>query len=317
MVGESLNERLINRIFTETQVTKLYNLYGPTETNNVTCYTYKPGDVVIETIGRPIANTQIYLLDAQGEPVPLGAEGELYIGGAGVARGYLNRPELTAERFLPDPFSDKPSARMYRTGDLARYLPHGNLVYLGRIDQQVKIRGFRIEPGEIEARLMEHPTVREVVVQPWTNGIDCDARLVAYVIADPDASLANNLRTYLTSLLPDYMVPAAYVCISSLPLTPNGKLDRRALPAPDDEAFARQLYEEPQGETEEKLAAIWSDLLGIDRISRNDNFFALGGHSLLIVRMLTQLRKAGLDTNIKKIFDTPSLAALAETIGKY
>ncbi|XP_031624485.1 uncharacterized protein LOC116341514 [Contarinia nasturtii] len=317
MVGEPLNERLINRILTQTQIIKLYNLYGPTETNSVTYYTYKPDDVPIETIGRPIANTRIYLLDSQGEPVPLGAEGELHIGGAGVARGYLNRPELTADNFLPNPFVENATARMYRTGDLARYLPDGNLVYLGRIDQQVKIRGFRVEPGEIEARLVEHPLVREAVVQPWKAGLDSDTRLVAYVVADPDASLADNLRRYLASLLPDYMVPAAYVCLSSLPLTPNGKLDRRALPAPDDEAFARQIYEEPRGETEETLATIWSELLGFERISRNDNFFALGGHSLLIVKMLSKLRQIGLDTKVREVFNAPSLAALAETLNPY
>ncbi|XP_031634798.1 uncharacterized protein LOC116348076 [Contarinia nasturtii] len=299
--------------------TAVFNGYGPTETTIAATTWSCPIDFDSHSIpiGRPISNNRIYLLNAQGEPVPLGAEGELYIGGAGVARGYLNRSELTAECFLSDPFSDKPSERMYRTGDLARYLPDGNLVFLGRIDQQVKIRGFRIEPGEIEAHLVEHPLVREAVVQPWKNGIDSDTRLVAYVVANPDASLANNLRTYLKSLLPDYMVPAAYVCLSSLPLTPNGKLDRRALPAPDDEAFAHQLYEEPRGEMEEKLAEIWSELLGIKRISRNDNFFALGGHSLLIVRMVALLRKAGLDTSVKKIFDAPTLFALAETLGKH
>ncbi|XP_031639847.1 uncharacterized protein LOC116351838, partial [Contarinia nasturtii] len=243
--------------------TTVINAYGPTETticaNTWSC----PVDFVNHSIpiGRPLSNIRLYLLDEQGEPVPLGTEGELYIGGAGVARGYFNRPKHTTKSFLPDPFSENATARMYRTGDLARYLPDGNLVYLGRYDQQVKIHGFRIEPGEIVARLMEHPSVREAVVQPWKDEINSDTRLVAYVVADPDASIANNLRTYLTSLLPDYMVPAAYVCLSSLPLTPNGKLDRRALPAPDNEAFARQLYEEPQGKMEEKLASIWSDLL--------------------------------------------------------
>ncbi|XP_031634856.1 uncharacterized protein LOC116348125, partial [Contarinia nasturtii] len=317
MVGEPLNQRLINRIFMQTQIMKLYNLYGPTETNNVTCYTYKTGDVVIETIGRPIANTRIYLLDSQGEPVPLGAEGELYIGGAGVARGYLNRPELTAEFFLPDPFTGDPEARIYRTGDLARYLSDGNLVFLGRIDHQLKVRGFRIEPGEIEACLVDHPLVREAVVLSWKNKPDADARLVAYVVADPDISMIQNLRTYLATLLPDYMMPAAFVCLSSLPLTANGKLDRHALPTPDDEAFARQSYEIPKGVMEVKLASIWSELLGIERISRHDNFFALGGHSLLIVRMLSQLQKSGLVTKVREVFDAPSLAVLAETLSHH
>ncbi|XP_031637847.1 uncharacterized protein LOC116350245, partial [Contarinia nasturtii] len=318
LAGEPLNSNLIERIFTQTQIATLSNLYGPSEaTTYSTWHKYKRGDVRIETIGRPIANTRIYVLDSHSEPVPLGAEGELYISGAGVARGYLNRTELTAERFLPDPFSENPMARMYRTGDRARYMPDGNLVYIGRTDQQIKIRGFRIEPGEIEARLNEHHLIHEAVVLSWKNQPDSDAQLVAYVVAEADTSLAQNLRNYLASLLPDYMVPVAYVFLSSLPLTPIGKLDRRALPAPDDKAFVRQSYEAPQSVMEQKLATIWSDLLDIDRISRHDNFFALGGHSLLIVRMLSELRNIGLDTSVREIFDTPSLAALAETIGKY
>ncbi|XP_055308630.1 uncharacterized protein LOC129572646, partial [Sitodiplosis mosellana] len=290
-------------------------MYGITE---ITVHaTYK----IIETlenaysIGRPLADLRAYLLDARGEPVPLGAEGELYIGGAGVARGYLNRPELTAERFLPDPFSDSPAGRMYRTGDRARYLSDGNLVFLGRTDQQVKIRGFRIELGEIEARLVEHPQVHEVVVQTYGNG--SDARLVAYVVADADTLLAQDLRKYMLKLLPNYMVPAAYVCLPSLPLTPNGKLDRRALPAPDDAAFARQQYEAPQGEMEEKLADIWRELLGIDRISRHDNFFALGGHSLLVVRLLAQLRQIGLNTTVREMFNSPNLVKMASSLDRY
>ncbi|XP_031635535.1 uncharacterized protein LOC116348624, partial [Contarinia nasturtii] len=237
--GEELNQMTVKN-WSEKNAnsqTILINMYGTTETPSAIHGRVEISNDV-HPIGRPFPDLCVYLLDPHGEPVPLGAEGELYIGGAGVARGYLNRPELTAERFLSDPFSENPTARMYRTGDMARYLPDGNMVYMGRTDQQVKIRGFRIEPGEIEARLVEHPLVREAVVQPWKDEIDNDTRLVAYVVADSDASLANNLRTYLASLLPDYMVPAAYVCLSSLPLTPNGKLDRRALPTPDDEAYA-------------------------------------------------------------------------------
>ncbi|XP_031634343.1 uncharacterized protein LOC116347764 [Contarinia nasturtii] len=299
--------------------TKVFNSYGQTETTITATNWLCPVDFKSHPIpiGRPMSNIRIYLLDLQGKPVPLGAEGELYIGGAGVARVYLNRPELTAERFLPDPFSENPEARMYRSGDRARYLPDGNLVYLGRTDQQVKIRGFRIEPGEIEGRLIEHPLVQDAVVLSWKNKPDTDARLVAYVVAEQDISLALNLRTYLVDLLPEYMVPAAYVCLPSLPLTPNGKLDRRALPAPDDESFARQSYEPPKGEMEVKLATLWSEILGIECISRHDNFFALGGHSLLIVRMLSQLRQAGLDTNVREVFDAPSLAALAKTLGHH
>ncbi|XP_031639730.1 uncharacterized protein LOC116351730, partial [Contarinia nasturtii] len=295
--------------------TNVVNVYGPTETTITATTWICPIDFKshLIPIGRPLSNIQVYLLDAQGEPVPLGAAGKLYIGGAGVARGYLNRPELTAERFLSDPFSEHKAARMYRTGDLARYLPDGNLVYLGRTDQQIKIRGCRIEPGEIEARLVENPLVHEAVVQPWKDEIDGDTRLVAYVVADSDASLANNLRTYLSSLLPDYMVPAAYVCLSSLPLTINGKLDRRALPLPDDEAFARQLYEEPRGEMEEKVAKIWNGILGIERISRNDNFFELGGHSLSVMQF-TNLIKMHYDIRVsaRAVFSFPILKDLAE-----
>ncbi|XP_031638911.1 uncharacterized protein LOC116351023, partial [Contarinia nasturtii] len=299
--------------------TMVLNVYGPTETTVIATIWSCPTNFSSHSIpiGRPLSNTRVYLLDAHGEPVPLGVEGEMYIGGAGVARGYMNRPELTAERFLPDPFSEMPAARMYRTGDLARYLSDGNLIYMGRTDQQIKIRGFRIEPGEIEARLIENPLVHEAVVLPWKNGSDTNERLVAYVVAETDTLLAQNLRTYLVSLLPDYMIPAAYVCLSSLPLTPNGKLDRSALPPPDDEAFVRQSYEAPNGEMEEKLAAIWSELLGIERISRHDNFFALGGHSLLIIRLLSQLRQIGLDTSAPEVFNTPTLASMAKTLGKH
>ncbi|MER8428721.1 AMP-binding protein, partial [Mesorhizobium sp. M1403] len=207
---------------------------------------------------------RVYLLDGHGAPVPFGAVGELYIGGAGVARGYLNRPELTAERFLADPFSGEPGARMYRTGDLGRYLPDGNLEFLGRNDDQVKIRGFRIEPGEIAARLCEHAWVREAAVVAHGDGAD-DKRLIAYVVAaeagsdDEDGStLAATLRTYLSARLPDYMVPSAFVQLAALPLTANGKLDRKGLPAPDDDAYARAAYEAPQGEIETTLAQIWA-----------------------------------------------------------
>ncbi|MER8621991.1 AMP-binding protein, partial [Mesorhizobium sp. M1409] len=213
--------------------------------------------------GRPIANTRVYLLDGHGAPVPFGAVGELYIGGAGVARGYLNRPELTAERFLADPFSGEPGARMYRTGDLGRYLPDGNLEFLGRNDDQVKIRGFRIEPGEIAARLCEHAWVREAAVVAHEDRADAK-RLVAYVVAaeagsdhEDGSTLAATLRAYLSARLPDYMVPSAFVQLAALPLTANGKLDRKGLPAPDDDAYARAAYEAPQGEIETTLAQIW------------------------------------------------------------
>ncbi|WP_338861074.1 amino acid adenylation domain-containing protein [Mycetohabitans rhizoxinica] len=297
---------------------RLWNLYGPTETtiwSTVSQVGEYPADQPIELIGRPIANTQIYLLDSYGQPVPLGAAGELYIGGAGVARGYLNRPELTAERFVPDPFAPEPDARMYKTGDLARYLPDGNLTFLGRNDHQVKIRGFRIELGEIEACLAQHAQVREAVV--LALGESQDKRLVAYVVAEADESLTNALRMHVSAALPEYMVPSAFVRLEALPLTPNGKLDRRALPAPDDEAFAHQAYEAPQGELECTLAEIWSELLGVEQVGRHDNFFALGGHSLLAVQMIERLRRCGLGMSVRALFDTPVLSALAQSLGQH
>ena len=271
-------------------------------------------------IGRPIANAQVYILDAHGEPVPVGVAGEMYIGGAGVARGYLNRPELTAERFLPDLFTGEPGARMYRTGDLGRWLADGNIEFLGRNDFQVKIRGFRIELGEIEARLAEHPAVREAVViaREDTPG---DKRLVAYFTSserdesDESAIAAEELRSHLSAKLPEYMVPAAYVRLESLPLTPNGKLDRKALPAPEDDAYSTPGYEPPQGETEAKLAAIWAEVLKLDRVGRHDNFFSLGGHSLLAVRVVTRLQQAlSVEVAIRDLFTHPVLADLARAL---
>ncbi|MBN3775130.1 non-ribosomal peptide synthetase, partial [Burkholderia sp. Se-20378] len=301
---------------------QLHNLYGPTEAAiDVTAFTC-PADFDAQSvpIGKPIANTRIYLLDSYGQPVPLGAVGEIYIGGAGVARGYLNRPELTAERFLADPFVADPLARMYKTGDLARYLPDGNLVFLGRNDHQVKLRGFRIELGEIEARLAEHPAVREAVVLARED-VPGDKRLVAYVLRAHDENvpdtedLATALRTHLSARLPDYMVPAAFVTLDSLPLTPNGKLDRRALPAPDGEAFARHAYEAPQGEIETTLAQLWSELLGVDRVGRHDHFFTLGGHSLLAVRLLSRLgQRFAIELSLATLFAQPTLRGLADTL---
>uniref|UniRef100_UPI0036DAA4D6 amino acid adenylation domain-containing protein n=1 Tax=Photorhabdus sp. RM322S TaxID=3342825 RepID=UPI0036DAA4D6 len=316
LAGEPLKGALIEQIFAETQIQRLCNLYGPSETTTYSAWLpIQRGDRIIESIGRPIANTGLYLLDEYGQPVPLGVVGEIYIGGAGVARGYLNRPDLTAERFLLDPFSEVPDARMYRTGDLARYLPDGNLAFLGRNDQQVKIRGFRIEPGEIESRLVEHPAVSESVV--LAQGEGQDKRLVAYVVAEADEGLVTNLRAYLQAILPDYMVPSAFVRLDELPLTPNGKLDRRALPAPDSEAVARQVYVAPQGETEMALAAIWRELLGIEQISRYDSFFALGGHSLLAIRVAERLRHLGLTLTASDLFQSPVLSDLAQTLGQY
>jgi arthrofactin-type cyclic lipopeptide synthetase C len=277
----------------------LQNLYGPTETTvDATAWSYSHELTLVNPpIGRPIANTQIYILDEYGDPVAVGVAGELYIGGAGVARGYLNRADLTAEKFLKDPFSSIPDARMYRTGDLGRWLADGNIEFLGRNDYQVKIRGFRIELGEIEARLAEYPGVREAVViaREDTPG---DKRLVAYYTEALGGEFtvgAEALRTHLSASLPEYMVPAAYVALEFLPLTPNGKLDRKSLPAPELDAYATRGFEPPEGEIETKLAAIWADVLKLDRVGRHDHFFELGGHSLLAVTLIERMRRIGFE----------------------
>ncbi|MBS9440045.1 amino acid adenylation domain-containing protein, partial [Photorhabdus noenieputensis] len=316
--GDIPDLQVIAQVLDNRPPQQLLQAYGPSEgTTFTTVYPIVAlaQGVTRIPIGRPIANTRIYLLDAYGQPVPTGAIGEIYVGGDGVACGYLNRPDQTAERFLTDPFSDQPDARMYRTGDLARYLPDGNLEFLGRNDQQVKIRGFRIEPGEIENRLVEHPAVREAAVSALGDGPE--KRLVAYVVAEAHEGLAMSLRDHLSAILPDYMVPTAFVRLDAFPLTPNGKLDRRALPTPDNEALARQVYVAPQGETEMALATIWRELLGIEQISRYDSFFALGGHSLLAVRMIGRLRHLGLTLTARDLFQSPVLSDLAQTLGQH
>ncbi|KLU16148.1 hypothetical protein AFK69_19165 [Xenorhabdus sp. GDc328] len=316
--GDVLNPHVIAQVLRNRPPQQLLNGYGPSEGTTFTT-TYRITELPVGTtklpIGRPIANTRLYLLNAYGQPVPLGAIGEIYIGGDGVACGYLNRPELTAERFLVDPFSDQPAARMYRTGDLARYLPDGNLEFFGRNDQQVKIRGFRIEPGEIEARLKEYPAVREAAVLVLGDGQD--KRLAAYIVAQADDGLINNLRAHLSAILPDYMVPAAFVRLDEFPLTPNGKLDRRTLPVPGEENFARQIYEVPQGETEIALAAIWRELLDVEQISRHDNFFALGGHSLLAMRVMNRVAAFGAELPLTALFKAPALLAFAKVVDEH
>ncbi|WP_321151580.1 non-ribosomal peptide synthetase, partial [Serratia nevei] len=312
--GEALPAALVAEFYRRLPQAELHNLYGPTEAAvDVTAWhCSREADRVSVPIGRPIANTRIYLLDDHGQPVPLGAVGELYIGGVQVARGYLNRPELTAERFLSDPFA--PGGRMYRTGDVARYLANGDIEYLGRNDQQVKIRGFRIECGEIEAVLATHPAVREAVVD--ARAVGDDKRLVAWVVPAADVAeetLAGALRQHVSAALPDYMVPSAWVVVAALPLSPNGKLDRRALPEPQG-TQSQAAYEAPQGEHETLLAAIWRELLNVEQVGRHDNFFELGGHSLLAVKLMAQLRRAGWGTNVQTLFSTPTLSALAQAM---
>ncbi|HWK89849.1 MAG TPA: condensation domain-containing protein, partial [Longimicrobium sp.] len=263
-------------------------------------------------IGRPLPNARIYVLDARGGPVPTGVAGEICIGGSGVARGYLDRPALTAERFVADPFSAEPGARMYRTGDVGRWRPEGTLEFLGRGDGQVKVRGYRIELGEIEARLAEHAGVREAVVaaREDTPG---EKRLVAYWVGE--AVPAEALRAHVRERLPEHMVPAACVRLEALPRTPTGKVDRKALPAPEGDAFAVRAYEPPAGETEQALADIWAEVLGVERVGRWDDFFELGGHSLLAVQVISRVRQVlHADVALGRVFTLPVLADFAREL---
>ncbi|MCF5212363.1 non-ribosomal peptide synthetase, partial [Pseudomonas syringae] len=312
--GEALPHALLLQGQAHFPKSELHNLYGPTEAAiDVTAWHYvAEQDIGIVPIGRPIANTQIYLLDAHGQPVPIGVSGEIHIGGIGVARGYLNRPELTAERFLEDPFSAQPAARMYRSGDLGRWLADGNIEYLGRNDDQVKLRGYRIELGEIESQLAGCPGVREAVVLAREH-CPGDKRLVAYLTAQEGAVLsAAQLREQLSQGLAEYMIPSAFVTLARFPLTPNGKLDRRALPAPEDDAFASRGYEAPVGEIEHALAEIWQALLGLERVGRHDHFFELGGHSLLAVQLVSCLRQRfEVEVALGDLFMHPTICELA------
>jgi amino acid adenylation domain-containing protein len=300
--GEALPGSLVRRFKQQLPGIGLYNLYGPTEAAvDVTAWNCASSDVPDNTpIGKPIANTRMYVLDEQLQPVPLGVVGELFIGGVQVARGYLNRAQLTAERFLKDPFSE---GRMYRTGDLGRYLPDGNLEYLGRNDDQVKIRGLRIELGEIQARLLEHPAVKDAVV------VAREDRLVAYYTGAATAIEA--LRSQLLQHLPDFMVPALFVHLEAMPLSPNGKLDRKALPAPGMAALSVREYEAPEGDSEILLARLWGELLKVERVGRHDNFFELGGHSLLAVSLIGRLRQEGMEADVRGLFEQPTLAGYA------
>jgi amino acid adenylation domain-containing protein len=293
----------------------LVNMYGPTETTVWSATHAVTGAEGAVPIGRPIANTRVYVLDDALRPQPVGVPGELYVAGAGVARGYLDRPGLTAERFLPNPFPDQAGSRMYRTGDRARWRADGVLEYLGRLDAQVKVRGFRIEPGEVEAALAAHPRVREAVVVAREDAPG-DRRLVAYVVAGPGAAPeAAELRAHLAGRLPEYMVPGAFVALASLPLTPGGKLDRRALPAP--EHAAAEEFVAPRTPAEETLAGIWREVLGVERVGVRDRFFELGGHSLLATRVVSRIRGAfGVALTVRAMFEHPTIEGLAGLLAK-
>ena len=296
-----------------------HNQYGPSESHVVTAFTLTGRPEAwppLPSIGRPISNTQIFLLDPSLNPVPIGVCGELYIGGDGVARGYLHWPELTAEKFIPSPFSSEPGARLYKTGDLARYRSDGSIEFLGRTDAQVKIRGFRIELGEIESVLREHPGVLETVVAAREEA-SCGRRLVAYVVhrqgTPPSVS---ELRSSLSRKLPEYMIPSAFVVLDALPLTPNGKVDRKALPAPDQSRpELDQGYQAPRTPMEEMLAKIWAEVLKVEKVGIHDNFFDLGGHSLLATQVISRLRVLSqIEVTVRALFEKPTIADLTSAI---
>ncbi|GEM_PF-849118 len=295
-----------------------FNGYGPTEaTVCATVYQYD-GKNTAMPIGKPISNYQIYILDPNLQPVPIGVSGEIHIGTVGLARGYLHRPELTQEKFIANPFSNEEGSKLYKTGDLGFYLPDGNIQFLGRIDHQVKIRGFRIEVGEIESILAQHPQIKEVIVIPRED-TPGDKRLVAYyVTSDHQEILTHELREYLGKNLPNYMIPAVFISLQNIPLTPNGKVDRKALPAPDPHRpQLESVYVAPKGELESILAKIWTQLLNIDQVGIYDNFFDLGGNSLLVLRVVSQLKdQLNIDVGITKIFQYPTINDLAQYLSQ-
>jgi amino acid adenylation domain-containing protein/non-ribosomal peptide synthase protein (TIGR01720 family) len=315
--GEALSVPHVQRALAALPGVQLINGYGPTEnTTFTTTHPISAADAAgAIPIGRPIANTTVYVLDPHRQPVPIGVPGELYTGGDGVARGYLRRPELSEERFVPDPFSDRPGARMYRTGDLVRWLPDGTVAFLGRLDFQVKLRGFRIELGEIEIVLAQHPSVTEAVVL-LREDAPGDKRLVGYVAAGTKPAPAE-LRAFLEERLPAYMVPAAFVALDALPLTPNGKVDRRALPPPEASALITEAYVAPRGPIEETLASIFADVLRVpvEQVGAHDGFFALGGHSLLATQAVTRIRAAlGVELPLRVLFESDTPAELARHV---
>ncbi len=314
LAGEPLRAHVVDHLYQQPSIRRVFDLYGPGEDTTYSTFALRHAGGP-EIIGRPINNSQIYLMDSNFELVPIGVPGELYIGGAGLARGYLNRPELTAEKFIPNPFSSEPGARLYKTGDLVRYCPDGNLEFLGRIDHQVKVRGFRIELGEIETVLRKHPALKETMVMARED-TPGDRRLVAYVVPEEEPSPAGELRRFLKEKLPEYMVPSAFVTLEALPLTPNGKVDRGALPSPDwTRPELERAFVAPRTPVEEVLSGIWAQVLGVEQIGVHDNFFELGGHSLLAIQLVSRLREAfQVELPLRDLFKSPTIAALAASV---
>ncbi|MEH2355898.1 amino acid adenylation domain-containing protein [Nostoc sp.] len=307
------------KLFKRLENCTLYNFYGPTEADLVTAYTFsqKPDEwPIYPPIGKAAVNVQVYLLDQNLQPVPIRIPGELYVSGAGLARGYLNRADLTDQKFIPNPFQDAGDGRLYKTGDLAQYLPDGNIEFLGRIDDLVKIRGFRVELGEVEAVLSKHPQINQAVAKVFGESAR-EKYLVAYFVPIPGETVkVEQLRTFLTDQLPDYMIPSAFIEMESFPLTPNGKVNRRTLPEPTtSRPELGQTFVEPRTPTEEILAGIWRDVLGLEQVGIYDNFFDLGGHSLLATQVIALTRKAfGIELPLLSLFESPAIAPLAQKI---
>jgi fengycin family lipopeptide synthetase B len=313
--GEAIPAALVDALGATGTVRTIRNLYGPTETTVYSTWSRCLPGAGKPAVGRPVPNTRGHVLDAAGGQVPPGVPGELFIAGAQVGRGYLGRPALTAERYLPDPFSPVPGARMYRTGDRVRWLPNGELEYFGRLDQQVKVRGHRIEPGEVEAALAAHPAVREAAVA--VHGDAGERKLVGYVVSAGPEPTADALRAWLKERLPEYMVPSVFVTMDVLPLSTSGKLDRRSLPAPDARRLpASDGYAAPRTDAEAALAAIWADVLGVERVGVHDNFFTLGGDSIVSIQIVARANEAGLRLQPRHVFSHQTVAELASIAGR-
>ncbi|WP_375491859.1 amino acid adenylation domain-containing protein [uncultured Nostoc sp.] len=315
VAGEPLHNKLVQQLYQQDNIQKVFNLYGPSEDTTYSTFAWIHKDTSnTPPIGRPIHNTQIYLLDQNLQPVSVGVPGMLYIGGAGLARGYLNKAELTADKFIPNPYANLPGERLYKTGDQARYLPNRDIEYIGRVDYQVKVRGFRIELLEIDAVILEYPVVQEAVVAVHFSQVDSQ-QIVAYVVPQIEQTLTiPELRSFLEAKLPSYMVPAAFVILSALPLTPNGKVNRQALPTPDTARPEDKELVVPQTTIEKQLAGIWAEVLGLENISINDNFFGLGGDSILSLQVISKAKQTGLHLTPKQMFQYQTITQLATVI---
>src|SRR6185369_15658455 len=316
LCGEALTLDLARKLYEVETVKSVFNLYGPSEDTTYSTVAFVDRESQrAPSIGIPIANTQVYLLDKELQPVPIGISGELYIGGDGLARGYQGRGDLTAERFVPDPFSSISGSRLYRTGDLARFLPSGDIDFLGRIDHQVKIRGFRIELHEVEAALLAHPLISDAaVISVKTDYLN--NRLAAFFVATDASLTAADLRGFLSDRLPHYMIPASFAVLEQLPLTPNGKLDRSRLAALAAEPEPASIYTPARTEAELLLAGIWQEALHLERVGITDNFFELGGDSIISIQIVARARRAGLVITPRQMFQHQTIAELARVAGR-